>query len=383
MVSTELINAVLQQAIRVAVHSWEYGTVAEALLEWNNPDLSIWNNPFPGGQIPTLNVDDVSALSYTIPHILTDQTTLIDADGKSSQIASLQVLTTFIDAAGDPAAIGIPALMIGKGNSTYWDAAVRQKDHLINDVPRWGNGAISHRELLAELWADFVYMVPPFLAYIGVATSDLALAKEAANQAKLYRDVLIQPAGVWYHITGPEVKDFKLWSTGNGWAAAGMARVLATLVKSPYAQETTAEQESLTDLIKEILDGVIRLDVDESGLLRNYLNESSWFGEISGTSILAATALRVVVLDPETFGEEYTAWAVKKMDVVNGHIDETAGDNYGIVSPAVNPLNWNDPNPFTTGSPEGQGFVVLLHAAYRDWKRGGLTFNQTVKPVQI
>lgn len=82
MVSTELINAVLQQAIRVATHSWEYGTVAEALLEWNDPQLSIWNNPFPGGEVPTLEVDDVSALSYIIPHIRTDNITLVDGDGK-------------------------------------------------------------------------------------------------------------------------------------------------------------------------------------------------------------------------------------------------------------------------------------------------------------
>ena len=82
MVSTELINAVLQQALRVATHSWEYGTVAEALLEWDNPDLSIWNNPFPDGQVPTLNVDDISALSYIKPHIRTDNITLVDGDGR-------------------------------------------------------------------------------------------------------------------------------------------------------------------------------------------------------------------------------------------------------------------------------------------------------------
>ncbi|KAF2437483.1 hypothetical protein P171DRAFT_437851 [Karstenula rhodostoma CBS 690.94] len=212
-------------------------------------------------------------------------------------------------------------------------------------------------------------MVPPFLAYTGVATSNLTLVKEAARQAKLYRDVLIQPAGVWMHITGPEVQDYELWSTGNGWAAAGMARVLATLKKGPYARQTVGEQASLTGLIKEILDGVRALDTDESGLLRNYLNQTAWFGEISGTSILAATALRVAVLEPKTFGREYTDWAVEKMGVVDGHINTEEGADKGIVAPAVNPLNWWDTTPYTTGSPEGQSFVVLLHAAYRDWRK--------------
>lgn len=82
MVSPDLINAVLQQAVRVATHSWEYGTVAEALMEWYDPAISIWNNPFPGGQVPTLNVEDVDALTYIKPHIRTDNITLVDGAGK-------------------------------------------------------------------------------------------------------------------------------------------------------------------------------------------------------------------------------------------------------------------------------------------------------------
>ncbi|KAF9736385.1 hypothetical protein PMIN06_012770 [Paraphaeosphaeria minitans] len=352
MVSADLINAVLTQAVRVATHSWEYGTVAEALLEWDTPQLAIWNDPFPDGQVPTLAVDDVSALSYIKPHIRTDNVTLVDGDGS----------------AGDPAAEGIPALLIGKSDDAYWDAALRQLAHLVAAVPRWPNGAISHRETVPELWADFVYMVPPFLAYAGVATCNVTLAKEAALQAELYRRVLIQPAGVWMHITGPQVQDYELWSTGNGWAAAGMARVLATLKKGPYAADTLDEQAALASSIKEILDGARALDTDASGLLRNYLNQTAWFGEIAGTSVLAATALRVAVLEPETFGREYAAWAVEKMGVVDGHIEADEGDAKGIVAPAVNPLNWWDTAPYTTGSPEGQSFVVLLHAAYRDWQ---------------
>lgn len=33
---------------------------------------------------------------------------------------------------------------------------------------------------------------------------------------------------------------------------------------------------------------------------------------------------------------------------------------------AINPLNWNDGKPLITGSPEGLGFVMLVHAAWRD-----------------
>ncbi|KAF1951901.1 Six-hairpin glycosidase [Byssothecium circinans] len=347
MVSAQVIGTVLQKAVEVATHSWEYGTVAEALFEWDTPKLSIWNDPFPGGKVPTLNVANTSALKYVKPFIVTTGKTLVDGD-----------------AAGDPAALGIPALLIGKSDQKYWDAAVRQQKHLINDVPRWPNGAISHREAYPELWADFVYMVPPFLAYYGAATSSVSALKEAAQQCKHYRDALVQPSGAWFHIIGDHVKDYALWSTGNAWAAAGMSRVLATMKKSPLASQTTVEQGQLTGYIKEIIDGSIKFDTDSSGLLRNYLNDTTWWGEISGTSLLAATALRMAKLEPQTFGKSYVDWAEKKKNVVDGKINTSNG----IVAPAIDPLDWHNRNQYLTGSPEGQSFVVLLHAAWRDLK---------------
>ena len=209
-------------------------------------------------------------------------------------------------------------------------------------------------------------MAPPFLAYYAISTNDVGLLKEAANQCKLYSDILKTDSGVWLHIVGSEdhTNDRALWSTGNAWAVAGMSRVLATMRKSGYDAETGDEQKTLINLIKGIIDGAMAQDVDSSGLLRDYLDDASWFGEISGTSLITATVFRMAVMDPETFGSMYTDWAVRKMDVVDSKIDEGSG----VVRPACNPLNWRDRSPFISGSPEGQSFVVLLHAAYRDWK---------------
>jgi rhamnogalacturonyl hydrolase YesR len=270
-------------------------------------------------------------------------------------------------ASGDPASVGIAALLIGQTYPEYTAAAERQEAHLINDVPRWPNGAISQREAYAELWADFVYMAPPFLAYYAVATADVDLLKQTAQQCLLYHDVLATDLGPWHHIIGPENQDLGLWSTGNGWAAAGMARVLATMMKSPFAEATKNEQNALIADIKAIIDGAIILDTDSSGLLRNYLNDTTWFGETSGTAMLTATSYRMAVLAPSTFGAKYTNWANKKVQVVDSCINNTTG----VVAPAINPLSWGDRTPFTTGSPEGQSFVVLMHAAYRDWSSKG------------
>lgn len=208
-----------------------------------------------------------------------------------------------------------------------------------------------------------VYMVPPFLAYHGVATSDIGLLKESARQCKLYHDVLAQQSGPWLHI---DSLDLALWSTGNGWAAAGMSRVLATMRKSPYNSQTTTEQSQLSGMIKNILDGSIAMDKDGSGLLRNYLNDTTWWGEISGTAILAATALRMAKLEPNNFGNKYVDWAAQKKEAV----DKKINTGNGIVSPAINPLDWHDRGQYTKGSPEGQSFVVLMYAAWADLKGG-------------
>jgi rhamnogalacturonyl hydrolase YesR len=253
-------------------------------------------------------------------------------------------------------------------NSNYYQAAVRQSNHLRKDVPKYWNGAISHRYSQANLWADFIYMAPPFLAYHGVVTDNVSLLRYAANQCKLYKDILGTSRGPWKHITGPEARDDGLWSSGNGWAVAGMSRVLATMRKSGFNDQTKNEQAMLTSEIKSVIDGVMKLDKDighSSGLLRNYLHDMNWFGEISGTALITATVFRMAKLEPGIFGKRYTDWAVKKKGIVDSKIDT----NTGIVKPAVNPLKWTDTKPYNKGSPEGQSFVVLMHAAYRDWKR--------------
>ena len=137
---------------------------------------------------------------------------------------------------------------------------------------------------VAELWSDAVHMFPPFLAYYAVATEDLALMRAAVQQIKLYRDGLRIDSGdregLWKHIVGPsDMADDGAWSTGNGWAAHGMARVRATISGwGPSREVMGKELAQLDRWVREILDGAMKTDNDESGLLRNYLGQDSWFG---------------------------------------------------------------------------------------------------------
>lgn len=81
--TSELISNVIMQGRLLASHSWEYGALSEALLEWYNPEFSVFSrDAFPAGQVPVLQVGDIQSLSYAIPHIRINSTTLIDGDGK-------------------------------------------------------------------------------------------------------------------------------------------------------------------------------------------------------------------------------------------------------------------------------------------------------------
>lgn len=81
--TAELISNVIMQGRLLASHSWEYGTLSEALLEWYNPEISVFSkDAFSDGKIPVLEVSSSQSLSYAITNIRTNSTTLVDGDGK-------------------------------------------------------------------------------------------------------------------------------------------------------------------------------------------------------------------------------------------------------------------------------------------------------------
>ncbi|KAH6710676.1 hypothetical protein BKA61DRAFT_694331 [Leptodontidium sp. MPI-SDFR-AT-0119] len=326
-----------------ASHSWEWGTAAEALLELYNNEISVFSsNPFPNGKIPSVSANTL-ALSYAKQFISTE----------------LQVLVPDL-AVGDPASLGVSAILLGTSDSKYTAAAQRQADYILNQAPKWSNGAISHRGDVAEIWADNMAMSFPFLAYMSVQQNSVTMMAETVKQCGLQRDVLKASGTLnWRHIIGPQSQDTGLWATGNGWAAFGMARVLNTLQKWSGSSGMTSEAAQLKGWIKEILDGAMISSL-QNGLLYNYLDDASWFGEISGTALLSAVAYRMAVNDPGMFPQKYIDWADTNRKSLS---TREAG---GIFSPAVDPYNWLSRKEYVDGSPEGQAFMIYLYTAYRD-----------------
>lgn len=78
-------------------------------------------------------------------------------------------------------------------------------------------GRLDVLTLFAFSRSDFVYMVPPFLAYYGVTTQNSTLLKEAYTQISLYRKHLRdrKTNNLWRHIQLGNGTDDGHWSTGD------------------------------------------------------------------------------------------------------------------------------------------------------------------------
>lgn len=149
------------------------------------------------------------------------------------------------------------------------------------------------------LWADFIYMVPPTLHYQDVGTRNQTLLREAANQILLYRTILQgKSTGLWQHIADSRT-DAEAWSTGNGWAVGGIARVLATIKHWSTSASWTTEQQVSIQYAKDIIDGVFNIGPElRLGLVRNYINIPSSILEAAWTAMIAANIYRLAVLAP-------------------------------------------------------------------------------------
>ncbi|THV05421.1 Six-hairpin glycosidase [Dendrothele bispora CBS 962.96] len=347
------IASVRQNLLNSATLSWELGTAAEALLELECPTLSVFNQsafPPPYQLNDGLNITDVVNIANNVLAAkTTDSLPLIDNDG----------------AVGDPASVGVAVLLANwtksdLTNTAYSTAAGNQLNYLLNVAPRTASGAISHRADEAQLWADFVYMAPPFIAYFGSlqgGDGETSLLQIAYEQCSLYRDGLRDEGGLWRHVAQGSWQDNTHWATGNGWAAAGMLRVLETLNHTSQAQNFVDHRANLTSWIEEIILAAWQHQ-SENGTLLNVIDDPSSFADSAGTALLAYVTYRMANY---TGNGALIPYANKALRLVEDSIDSE-----GWLRNTVNPYTFNTPSTLEVPSPEGQAFVLLLHSAWRD-----------------
>lgn len=351
------IRSVMLASIRT---SWEQGTAAASILEFDDPEYSVfgscpfvYNEKFP---LSTLQLAYSAAVRQS-------------PDGRLSQ----EIGDALDGAALDGASAG-SAVLLGSFTDTsrrnYWlNAANAQLNYLLNVAPRTSTGAISHRNDTRQYWADGVYMGFPFIAYFGAVTNNATLLQIAYDQCRLYRDALILdgPTGkLWGHIYSDDTKtwiDKGIWGTGNAWAALGMLRVAVTIQKTEHSSKMASQIANLTSWTKEILDGEFA-SLGSDNLVPNYIIGGPSFPDAASSAALASVAYRVAHLFPQKFDTNYTDVAARIRDAVMGNIT-----NLGTLQPITDPLP--DPFPYwnSTGllSTESQAFGLMMLSAWRDW----------------
>lgn len=210
------ISAVRDRLAQGALQSWELGTRAQALTELDSPSFSVLTTTawLPPPQSAPGSLGEVLDIAKAI------------VGNRSVSNKGVQGPQPLVgnSAAGDPPSIGVSVLLANwtgraaQDGLDYAGAAQDQLDFLFTQVPHTDDGAISHRIEKLQLWSDFVYMVPPFLAYYGVLTGNQSLLEQGYTQIKLYRNYLRDPNanGLWQHIViGNTGTDTGHWSTGE------------------------------------------------------------------------------------------------------------------------------------------------------------------------
>ncbi len=203
-------------------------------------------------------------------------------------------------------------------------------------------------------------MVPPFLAYYGMYTANQTLLQAAYDQCRLYREGLQDSTTkLWRHIQlGNGTSDPGLWATGNAWAAAGMMRVYATIQQSQFNDAMQSQKSDLQSWTEEIITAASGM-TSKDGLVHNYMDNSSTFEDTAGSAMLASTAYRLSTLG---LNSDHIKFALQ----IHSTIAKKYINGTGYLVNTVDPLSFAQ-QATTSGSPEGQSFVVMMEGAYREY----------------
>lgn len=189
-------------------------------------------------------------------------------------------------------------------------------------------------------------MAPPFLAVAGEPA-------EAVRQIEGYRKYLWDAqkklfSHVWDDLNHKFGRK-DAWGVGNGWAAAGMTRIIRSL---PAAM--SEEKKELVIFVKEVLDGCLAHQRPD-GLFHDVVDNSSCFIETNLAQMLAYTIYRG--LKGGWLEGSYRAAADKMRAAAFAKVD-----SFGLVQGVCGSPNFDHAGTAT----EGQSFFLLMEAAYQD-----------------
>jgi rhamnogalacturonyl hydrolase YesR len=189
-----------------------------------------------------------------------------------------------------------------------------------------------------------MFMGPPFLAVYGDYD-------EAIKQVEGYREYLWDSQKrLFSHIWNDEKKIFTrkdFWGGGNGWSAAGMAKIIDILPKGKEA-----ERKKLIGYTIELLDGCFNY-MRPDFLFHDVIDKPDTFVETNLSQMLAYTIYKGV--KASWLDNHYIEAADKMRSAARAKID-----TLGVVQDACGSPNFDKAGTST----EAQAFFLMMEAAH-------------------
>jgi rhamnogalacturonyl hydrolase YesR len=220
-------------------------------------------------------------------------------------------------------------------------------DGLLNWIrfkaPRSADGILYHVFDAPDMWSDGFNAAPPFLAAMG--HYDEALVQIKGYCRRLWNPQKKLLAHIWDD-GKRELKDANYWGGGNGWAAAGLARVLRVL-PSDY----NLDRAYLAAFAKELVDGCLYYQRPD-GLFHDVVDQPSTFVETNLAQMLAFAIYEGVRAG--WLPANYKSHADTMRSAARAKMD-----SFGYIQGACGAPTFDSPGVST----EAQAFCILMESA--------------------
>ena len=229
------------------------------------------------------------------------------------------------------------------GDAEMKEAVLGMLEWILHKAPRASDGTLYHIFEGPQVWSDGYFSAPCFLAAMG--HYDEALLQIEGYRKRLWDPEKKMLAHIWDD-GKPADNRKEFWGGGNGWAAAGLARVIRAL-----PADRAADRKRLVQFVTDLLDGCIAYQRPD-GLFHDMIDRPETFRETNLAQMLAF-AIYTGLLGG-WLPERYRAAADRMRAGARAQMDR-----FGYVQHVCGSPHFDHPGLST----EAQAFAIMMEAA--------------------
>lgn len=293
-------------------HSWEHGVTMQAFLEAGDME--------------------------TVVLLAQEAAYRASVDGRPALIAYPNAVT-------DPCSVGeaLKAACKTAGDSFLKESLEKLKVWMFEQAPRNQEGILYHLDNSPQFWVDSTYMLPPVMAALGNP-------EEGIRQMEGYWNALYDPStGLMKHIWNDETQSFDrgvCWGVGNGWALAGLARLIDLI-----PEELAVQKMQIIEKATLLLTNVMRYRCE--GGFHDIVDNPESFVEVNLAQMVSYTIYRGI-LSGWLSMENWLETAEDLRCLCEQHLD-----TFGIIRDVCGAPDFNAPGI----APEAQAFYIMMEEA--------------------